>query len=87
MEQEDGNYFPKVINNISIIVFINLIKLYFLGTTQKYVNEFVINIHKLEQLKLCNLSYIKKIEQKRRKYAILVRVDRTPKYFVKPRFG
>ena len=75
MEQEDGNYFPKVITNISIIVFINLIKLYFLGTTQKYVNELVISIHKLEQLKLCNLSYIKKIEQKCRKYAILVRVD------------
>ena len=62
MEQEDGNYFPKVRNNISIIVFINLINLYFLGTTQKYVNELVIYIHKLEQLKLCNLSYIKKIE-------------------------
>ena len=83
MEQEYGNYFPKVRNNISIIVFINLINLYFLGTTQKYVNEHVIYIHKLEQLKLCNLSYIKKIAQKRRKYAILVKVDRTPKYLNK----
>ena len=34
-------------------------------------------------MKLCNLSYIKEYEQKFRKYAILVRVDRTPKYLNK----
>ena len=36
-------------------MFLNLIKLYFLGTTQEDLNEHAIYLHKLEQLKLCNL--------------------------------
>ena len=46
-----------------ISVFINLIKLYFLGTTQEDVKEPAIYLHKLEQLKLCNLSYIREYER------------------------
>ena len=34
-------------------------------------------------MKLCNLSYIKGYEQKFRKYSILARVGRTPKYLNK----
>ena len=59
MEQENSSYFQEVRNNFSISVFINLIKLYFLGTTQEDVNEPVLYLYKFEQLKLCNLSYIK----------------------------
>ena len=83
MEQEKNSYFQEVRNNFSISVFINLIKLYFLGTTQEDVKEPAIYLHKLEQLKLCNLSYIREYEQKFRKYAILARVDRTPEYLNK----
>ena len=83
MEQENNNYFQQVRNNFSIYVFINLIKLYFLGTTQEDVKEPTIYLHKLEQLKLCNLSYIREYEQKFRKYAILARIDRTPEYLNK----
>ena len=54
MEQENNSYFQEVRNNISITVFINLIKLYFLGTTQEDINEPAICLHKLEQLKLQN---------------------------------
>ena len=78
MEQENSSYFQEVKNNISISVFINLIKLYFLGTTQEDVNEPVLYLYKFEQLKLCNLSYIKAYEQKFRKYAILAKIDRIP---------
>ena len=39
MEQENSSYFQEVRNNFSLFVFINLIKLYFLGTTQKDVKE------------------------------------------------
>ena len=80
MEQENNSYFQEVRNNFSISVLINLVKLYFLGTTQEDVKEPAIHLHKLEQLKLCNLLYIREYEQKFRKYAILVRVDRTPEY-------
>ena len=80
MEQENSSYFQEVRNNFSISVFINLIKLYFLGTTQEDVNEPVLYLYKFEQLKLCNLSYIKEYEQKFRKYAILAKIDRIPKY-------
>ena len=78
MEQENSSYFQEVRNNFSISVFINLIKLYFLGTTQEDVKEPTIYLHKLEQLKLCNLSYIREYEQKFSKYVILAIVDRTP---------
>ena len=71
MEQENSSYFQEVRNDFSISIFINLIKLYFLGTTQEDVKEPTIYAHKLEQLKLCNLLYIKVYEQKFRKYAIL----------------
>ena len=37
MEQESNSYFQEVRNNFSISVFINLIKLYLLGTTQEDV--------------------------------------------------
>ena len=83
MEQENGSYFKEVRNNFRISVFINLIKLYFLGTTEEDVKKPIIYLHKLEQLKLCNLSYIKEYEQKFRKYAVLAIVDRTPKYLNK----
>ena len=39
MEQENSSYFQEVRNNFSISVFINLIKLYFLGATQEDVDE------------------------------------------------
>ena len=52
MEQENSSYFHEVKNNFSIFVFINLIKLYFLGTTQEDVNEPVLYLYKFEQLKL-----------------------------------
>lgn len=83
MEQENSSYFQEVKNNFSISVFINLIKLYFLGTTQEDIKEPAIYLHKLEQLKLCNISYIKEYEQKFRKYAILARVNRTLEYLNK----
>ena len=83
MEQENSSYFQEVRNNFSISVFINLIKLYFLGTTQEDVNEPVLYLYKFEQLKLCNLSYIKEYEQKFRKYAILAKIDRIPEYLNK----
>ena len=83
MEQENSSYFQEVRNNLSISVFINLIKLYFLGTTQEDVNEPVLYLYKFEQLKLCNLSYIKEYEQKFRKYAILAKIDRIPEYLNK----
>ena len=83
MEQENNSYFQEVRNNFSISVFINLIKLYFLRTTQEDVKEPTIYLHKLEKLKLCNLLYIKEYEQKFIKYAILTRIDRTPKYLNK----
>ena len=83
MEQENSSYFQEVRNNFSISVFINLIKLYLLGTTQEDVNELVLYLYKFEQLKLCNLSYIKEYEQKFRKYAILAKIDRIPEYLNK----
>ena len=83
MEQENSSYFQEVRNNFTISVFINLIKLYFLGTTQEDVNEPVLHLYKFEQLKLCNLSYIKDYEQKFRKYAILAKIDRIPEYLNK----
>ena len=83
MEQENNSYFLEYRNNFSTSVFINLIKLYFLGTTQEDVKEPAIYLHKLEKLKLCNLSYIKEYEQKLKKYAILARVDRTLEYLNK----
>ena len=78
MEQENSSYFQEIKNNFSISVFINLIKLYFLGTIQEDLNEPILYLYKFEQLKLCNLSYIKKYEQKFRKYAILAKIDRIP---------
>ena len=48
MEQENNSYFQEVKNNFSIYVFINLIKLYFLGTTQEDVNEHVLYLYKFE---------------------------------------
>ena len=83
MEQENSSYFQEVRNNFSISVFINLIKLYFLGTTQDDVNELVLYLYKFEQLKLCNLSYIKEYEQKFRKYVVLVKIDRILEYLNK----
>ena len=83
MEQENNSYFQEVRNNFSIFVFINLIKLYFLGTTQENIKEPAIYLHKLEQFKLCNFSCIKYYEQIFRKYAILARVDRTHEYLNK----
>ena len=83
MEQENSSYFQEVRYNFSISMFINLIKLYFLGTTQEDVNEPVLYLYKFEQLKLCNLSYIKEYEQKFRKYAILAKIDRIPEYLNK----
>ena len=83
MEQENSSYFQEVRNNFSISMFINLIKSYFLGTTQEDVNEPVLYLYKFEQLKLCNLSYIKEYEQKFRKYAILAKIDRIPEYLNK----
>ena len=83
MEQENSSYFQEVRNNFSIFVFISVLKLYFLGTTQVDIKEPVIYLHKLEQLKLCNLSYTKEYEQKFRKYVIIARVGRTPKYLNK----
>ena len=53
IEQENSSYFQEVRNNFSISVFINLIKLYFLGTTQDDVNEPVLYLYKFEELKLC----------------------------------
>ena len=82
MEQANNSYFLEYRNNFSTSVFINLIKLYFLGTTQEDVKEPAIYLHKLYKLKLCNLSYIKEYEQKFRKYAIL-RVNRTLEYLNK----
>ena len=64
-------------------MFINLIKLYLLGTTQEDLNEPILYLYKFEQLKLCNLSYIKEYEQKFRKYAILAKIDRMPEYLNK----
>ena len=83
MEQENSSYFQEVRNNFSIFLFINLIKLYFLGTTQEDVKEPTTYLHKLEQLKLYNISYIKEYKQKFRKYEILARVDRTSEYLNK----
>ena len=48
IEQENNSYFQEVRNNFSISVFINLIKLYLLGTTQEHVKEPAIYLHKLE---------------------------------------
>ena len=59
MEQENNSYFQEVKNNFSISGFINLIKLYFLGTTQEDLNEPILYLYMFKQLKLCNLSYIK----------------------------
>ena len=78
MEQDNSSYFKEVKNNFSISEFINLVKLFFLGTTQEYLNEPIIYLYKFELLKLCNLSYIKEYEQKFRKYAIFAKVDRIP---------
>ena len=83
MEQENSSYFQEVKNNFSIFVFINLIKLYFLGTTQEDLNEPILYLYKFEQLKLCYLSYIKEYEQKIMKYAILAKIDRIPEYLNK----
>ena len=83
MEQANNSYFQEVRNNFSMFAFINLIKLYFLGTTQEDIKEPAIYLHKLEQLKLCNFSCIKDYEKKFKIYAILARVDRTPEYLNK----
>ena len=83
MEQENSSYFQEVRNNFSIYVFINLIKLYFLGITQEDVNERVLYLYKFERFKLCNLSYIKEYEQKFKKYAIIAKIDRIPEYLNK----
>ena len=83
MEQENSSYFQEVRNNFSIFVFINLIKLYFLGTTREDLNEPILYLYKFEQLKLCNLSYIKEYVEKFRKYAILAKIDRIPEYLNK----
>ena len=83
MEQENSSYFQEVRNNFSIYVFINLIKLYFLGITQEDVNEPVLYLYKFEQVKLCNLSYIKEYEQKFKKYVIIAKIDRIPEYLNK----
>ena len=64
-------------------MFINLKKLYFLGTTQEDLNEPILYLYKFEQLKLCYLSYIKEYEQKFRKYTILAKIDRMPEYLNK----
>ena len=64
-------------------MFINLIKLYFLGTTQEDLNKPIFYLYKFEQLKLCNLSYIKEYEQKCTKYAILAKIDRILEYLNK----
>ena len=80
MEQENNSYFQEVNNNFSIFVFINLTKLYFFGTTQEDLNEPILYLYMFEQLKLCNLSYIKEYEQKFRKYAILTKLDTIPEY-------
>ena len=76
-----GTWNKKIIvifRKLSIFVFINLIKLYFLGTTQEDLNEPILYLYKFEQLKLCNFSYIKEYEHKFRKYAILAKIDRIP---------
>ena len=52
MQQENSSYFQEVKNNFSISVFINLIKLYYLGTTQEDLNKPILYIYKFEQLKL-----------------------------------
>ena len=83
MKQENSSYFQEVKNNFSIYVFINLIKLYFLGTTQEDVNEPILYLYKFEQLKLRNLSYIKEYERKFMKYAILAKIDSIPEYLNK----
>ena len=83
MEQENSSYFQEVKNNFSIYVFINLIKLYFVGTTQEDLNEPIIYLYKFERLKLCNLSYIKEYKQKSHKYAILAKIDKIPEYLNK----
>ena len=83
MKQENNSYFQEVKNNFSIYVFINLIKLNFLGTTQEDLNEPILYLYKFEQLKLCDLSYIKEYEQKFRKNAILAKIDRIPEYLNK----
>ena len=83
MKQENNSYFQEVKNNFSISVFISLIKLYFLGTTQEDLNEPILYIYKFEQLKLCSISYIKEYEQKFRKYEILAKIDRIPEYLNK----
>ena len=72
MGQENNSYFQEVKNNFSISVFINLIKFYFLGTTQEDLNEPILYLYKFEHLKLCNLSYIKEYEQKFRKYDLIL---------------
>ena len=43
----------------------NLINLYYLRTTKKSINKYLIYLYELEQLKLYNLSYINEYEQKR----------------------
>ena len=53
-----------------------------MGTTQEDVKEPAIYLYKLEQLKLCNLSYIREYEQKFRKYAILDRVNILNVYYI-----
>ena len=60
MEQENNAYFQEIRNNFSITVFINLLKLYFLGTTLEDGNESL--LHKFEQLKLCNISFLQEYE-------------------------
>ena len=64
-------------------MFINLIKLYFLGTIQECLNEPILYLYKFEQLKLCNLSYIKENEQKCRKMQFLLKLMEYPEYLNK----
>ena len=64
-------------------MFIKLIKLYFLRTTQEDLNEPIPYLYKFEQINLCNLLYIKEYEQKFRKYASLAKIDRIPEYLNK----
>ena len=48
IEQENNSDFQEVKNNFSIYVFINLIKLYFLGTTQEDLNEPILYLYKFK---------------------------------------
>ena len=73
----------KKLKIILLYLCLYFIKLYFLETTKDDVNEPILYLYKFEQLKLCNLSYIKEYEEKFRKYAIIAKIDRIPEYLNK----